>query len=71
MPVNLRERLQIPQRVNAEIVKIVKTPQMVALLREQGGEPAGTGLVEAGRVLDEERTRWQQAVQGIGGVTVN
>ncbi|QQX88170.1 hypothetical protein JJQ59_22515 [Cupriavidus necator] len=49
----------------------MKTPQMAALLREQGGEPAGTGLAEAGRVLDEERTRWQQAVQGIGGVTVN
>jgi len=44
---------------------------MAALLREQGGEPAGTGLAEAERVLDEERTRWQQAVQGIGGVTVN
>ncbi|KAI3599539.1 BUG/TctC family periplasmic protein [Cupriavidus necator H850] len=61
----------ILQRLNAEIVKIVKTPQMAALLREQGGEPAGTGLAEAGRVLEEERTRWQQAVQRIGGVTVN
>lgn len=62
---------EILQKLNAEIVKIVKTRQMATLLKEQGGEPAGTGMAEAGRVLENERTRWQRAINGIGGVTLN
>jgi len=61
----------ILRKLNAEIVKIVRSPQMVSLLKEQGGEPAGTGLEEAGRLLGEERVRWQQAVEGIGGISLN
>jgi tripartite-type tricarboxylate transporter receptor subunit TctC len=60
----------ILRKLNEEIVKIVKSPQMTALLKEQGGEPAGTSLGEAARVLNDERVRWQQALQGIGGVSL-
>lgn len=63
--------VEILTRLNAEIVKIVKAPQMVAFLKEQGGEPAGTSLAEAGQVLEEDRLRWQQALQNIGGVPLN
>jgi len=61
----------ILEKLNVQIVRIAKTPQMVALLKEQGGVPAGTSLGEAARVLDGERERWKQIVNGIGGVTLN
>jgi len=61
----------ILQKLNAAIVAVVTSPRMVSLLKEQGGEPAGTGLAEAAQVLDAERIRWREAIAGIGGIALN
>jgi tripartite-type tricarboxylate transporter receptor subunit TctC len=56
-------------RLNAELTKILRTPEMVAFVKERGGEPAASVDVgEARRLFDEDHMRWQQAMQAIGGL---
>ena len=58
-----------PQRVakvNAEVARILKLPDVIAFLSSQGTTPVGNSPQETGKWLADERVRWVRVVKESG-----
>ena len=53
-------------RLNAELVKISQSPDIVERLAPDGGEPVGSTPEQLGRHLASEITRWRKVVKDAG-----
>lgn len=56
----------IVKRVNAALVKIVHTPDIVDKLASQGAEPVGDSPEQFGRYLESEVAKWAKVVKASG-----
>ena len=56
----------IVKRVNAAIVKIVHTPDIVEKLAAQGADPVGDSPEQFGRYLEAEVAKWSKVVKASG-----
>ncbi|MCC2673154.1 MAG: extra-cytoplasmic solute receptor [Ramlibacter sp.] len=56
----------IVDRLNAEIVKALQTPDLKAKLAVQGAEPLGSTPAEYGAYVKKETARWAQVVKASG-----
>jgi tripartite-type tricarboxylate transporter receptor subunit TctC len=57
----------VVQRLNSEIVRILKDPDMRARLIEQGGlEPVGSSPQEFASLIASEMTHWAEIVRNTG-----
>ena len=57
---------EIVKRLNAAIVKIVNTPDIVDRLAAQGAEPVGDSPEQFGRYLEAEVAKWAKVVKASG-----
>ncbi len=53
-------------RLNAELVKISQSPDVVERLAPDGGEPVGSTPEQFGRLIASEITRWRRVVKDSG-----
>ena len=53
-------------KINADIVKLLKTPEMKAKIVELGAEPIGNSPAEMDKFLREDRARWAKLIQETG-----
>jgi tripartite-type tricarboxylate transporter receptor subunit TctC len=56
----------IVERLNREIVAVVKKPQVSKLLREQGLDPLGSSAAEATTLVTREIDRWTAVIKRAG-----
>lgn len=57
---------EIVRRLNAAIVKIVRTPEMSERLAAQGAEPVGDTPEQFGKYLEAEVAKWAKVVKASG-----
>ena len=57
---------EIVQKVNAEVVRILKLPDVISLLDSQGTTPVGDSPKELARWLADERARWAKVIKESG-----
>jgi tripartite-type tricarboxylate transporter receptor subunit TctC len=53
----------IVSKINAEVVRIVSTPQMRERIIELGYEPAAMSVAEAERFIKAEVERWAKVIR--------
>jgi len=51
------------QRLSAELVRIVRTPEAKAKLIELGADPVGSTPEEFAKVMRSEREKWSRVIQ--------
>jgi tripartite-type tricarboxylate transporter receptor subunit TctC len=56
----------IVERLNAEIARALRDPELRARLAAQGVEPLGSTTAEYGAYLKKEIARWGQVVKASG-----
>ena len=57
---------EILQRLNAEIVKLLKTPEMREALARQGAEPVGSTPEQLAAVVKSESEKWGRVIKSAG-----
>lgn len=57
---------EVVQRLNAEIVRIVRAPEVRELLLKQGAEPYATTPEEFARVVQRDVAKWAKVVEASG-----
>lgn len=57
-------------RLNAELNRVIHTPELVAWMRDLGAEPVGGSAEAAAAMLARERDRWQRVMPALG-VTID
>ena len=61
---------EVVARLNAELVKIVQSPEVRKLLQEQGAEPVGSSAQEFGNLIRTDIARWNKVIKA-AGITTN
>ena len=61
---------EVVARLNAELVKIVQSPEVRKLLQEQGAEPVGSSAQEFGNLIRSDIARWNKVITA-AGITTN
>lgn len=56
----------IARRLNTEIVRILRMPEVVAQMRTLGADPQGSTPADFGRFIDEETKKWSRVVRSTG-----
>ncbi|MGZ8202607.1 MAG: Bug family tripartite tricarboxylate transporter substrate binding protein [Burkholderiales bacterium] len=54
------------EKMNAEVARILKLPDVIAFLNSQGTTPMGSSPKDTGKWLAEERARWLKVVKDSG-----
>jgi tripartite-type tricarboxylate transporter receptor subunit TctC len=57
---------ELAAKINADIVKLLKTPEMKAKIIELGADPIGNSPAEMDKFLREDRARWAKLIQETG-----
>jgi len=57
---------EIVQKVNAEVVRILKLPDVISFLDSQGTTPVGDSPKELAKWLADERARWAKVIKESG-----
>lgn len=57
---------EIARRINAEIVKILRMPDVVTQMRNLGADPQGSSPAEFARFIDDETKKWAEVVKLTG-----
>jgi len=57
---------EIVNRLNAELLKALASPDVRAKLAQQGAEPLGSTPAEYGAYIDSEIRRWTEVVRQTG-----
>ncbi len=53
-------------KINADVSKIVKTPEMIEKLKADGSDPAGYSVEQYQKFLRDETTKWAKVIQQAG-----
>jgi tripartite-type tricarboxylate transporter receptor subunit TctC len=53
----------LTQKINADIVKIVKSPEMQKKLADQGARPVGSTQAEAAAFMKAESDKWGKVIK--------
>lgn len=57
---------ELVARLNAELVKIVQSPQVRKHLQEEGAEPVGSTAQEFGNLIRSDMARWNKVIKAAG-----
>jgi tripartite-type tricarboxylate transporter receptor subunit TctC len=57
---------EISRRINAEVVKILRMPDVITQMRNLGADPQASTPAEFGRFVDEETKKWARVVKRTG-----
>jgi tripartite-type tricarboxylate transporter receptor subunit TctC len=57
---------ELVQKMNAEIARILKLPDVVSFLNSQGTTPVGNSSKEVAKWLADERSRWAKVIKDSG-----
>jgi len=53
-------------KINADVVKIVKTPEMAERLKADGSDPAGYTVEQSQKFLRDETVKWAKVIAAAG-----
>jgi tripartite-type tricarboxylate transporter receptor subunit TctC len=57
---------EVVARINADVLKVVRSPELLERLRNEGSDPVGSAVAEYAAFLREEITKWRKVIQFAG-----
>jgi tripartite-type tricarboxylate transporter receptor subunit TctC len=53
-------------KINADLIKVIKSPDLVEKLRSEGSDPVGSSVAQYQTFLREEIVKWNKVIKSAG-----